>query len=44
MLLSLAVLLEDMLLAIVAFAIGVAGVLLTVFLGTAAIKGIGSLF
>jgi len=43
-LLSLAVLLEDILLAIVAFAVGVAGVLLTVFLGSAAIKGIGSLF
>lgn len=43
-LLSLAVLLEDILLAIVALAIGVAGVLLTVFLGHAAIKGIGSLF
>lgn len=42
-LLSLAVLLEDILLAIVAFTIGVAGVLLTVFLGSAAIKGIGSL-
>lgn len=43
-LLSLAVLLEDVLLAIVALAIGIAGVLLTVFLGSAAIKGIGSLF
>lgn len=43
-LLSLAVLLEDVLLAIVAFAVGVAGVLLTAFLGHAAIKGIGSLF
>ena len=43
-LLSLAVLLEDILLAIVAFAMGVAGVLLTAFLGSAAIKAIGSLF
>lgn len=43
-LLSLAVLLEDVLLAIVALAVGIAGVLLTVFLGSAAIKGIGSLF
>lgn len=41
---SLAVLLEDVLLAIVALAVGIAGVLLTVFLGSAAIKGIGSLF
>jgi hypothetical protein len=43
-LLSLAVLLEDILLAIVALAIGVVGVLLTAVLGSAAIKAIGSLF
>ncbi len=43
-LLSLAVLLEDILLAIVAFFVGLAGILLTVFLGSAAIKGLGSLF
>jgi hypothetical protein len=43
-LLSLAVLLEDVLLAIVALVIGIAGVLLTAFVGSAAIKGIASLF
>jgi hypothetical protein len=43
-LLSLAVLLEDILLAIVALAIGVVGVLLTAVLGSAAIKAIGGLF
>lgn len=42
-LLSLAVLLEDILLAIIAFVMGALGILLTVFLGSAAIKGIGSL-
>ncbi len=43
-LLSLAVLLEDILLAIIALVIGIAGVLLTAFLGHAAIKAIGGLF
>lgn len=43
-LLSLAVLLEDILLAIVAFAVGVAGILLSLFLGAAAIDGLQKLF
>ena len=43
-LLSLAVLLEDILLAIVAFAVGLAGILLSLFLGAAAIDGLQKLF
>ncbi|MDP1847435.1 MAG: exopolysaccharide biosynthesis protein [Solirubrobacteraceae bacterium] len=43
-LLSLAVLLEDILLAIVALVVGVAGVLLILFLGAAAIDGLQKLF
>jgi hypothetical protein len=43
-LLSLAVLLEDFVVAVIAIAIGVGGVILEVVLGKAAIKGIGSLF
>ena len=43
-LLSLAVLLEDFLIAVIAIAIGIGGVILEVVLGKAAIKGIGSLF
>ena len=43
-LLSLAVLLEDILLAIVAFAVGLAGVLLSLFLGRAAINALQGLF
>lgn len=43
-LLSLAVLLEDILLAIVAFFVGLAGILLSVFLGAAAIDGLQKLF
>jgi hypothetical protein len=43
-LLSLAVLLEDILLAIVAFAVGLAGILLSLFLGAAAVDGLKSLF
>jgi hypothetical protein len=43
-LLSLAVLLEDVLVAIVALIVGVAGVALSVFLGSAAINEIGKLF
>ena len=43
-LLSLAVLLEDVLVAIVAIVIGVAGVLLTIFLGAAAVRVIHGLF
>jgi hypothetical protein len=43
-LLSLGVLLEDFLLVIVALAIGVAGVALEIFLGSAAVNGIGKLF
>ena len=43
-LLSLAVLLEDILLAIVAFVVGAAGVLLSLFLGAAAIDGVKKLF
>jgi hypothetical protein len=43
-LLSLAVLLEDVLVAIVAIVIGVAGVLLTIFLGSAAVHLIHGLF
>jgi hypothetical protein len=43
-LLSLAVLLEDVLVAIVAIVIGVAGVLLTIFLGSAAVRLIHGLF
>jgi hypothetical protein len=43
-LLSLGVLLEDVLVVIVALVIGVAGVLLEIVLGAAAIKGIGNLF
>lgn len=43
-LLSLAVLLEDILLALVAFVIGAAGILLTVLLGAAAIDGVQRLW
>jgi hypothetical protein len=43
-LLSLAVLLEDILMAIVAFVIGLAGVLLSLFLGAAAVDGLQKLF
>jgi hypothetical protein len=43
-LLSLGVLLEDSLVAIVAVAVGVAGVVLEVVLGSAVVNGIGSLF
>jgi hypothetical protein len=43
-LLSLGVLLEDILLVLVALVVGVAGVLLEVVLGSAAINGLGSLF
>jgi hypothetical protein len=43
-LLSLAVLLEDFAIAIVAIVIGVGGVILEVVLGKAAISGISSLF
>ena len=43
-LLSLAVLLEDILVAIVALVVGVAGVLLTLFLGAAALDGLQKLF
>ena len=43
-LLSLGVLLEDFLIVILGIVVGAAGVLLEVALGTAAIKGIGSLF
>ncbi len=43
-LLSLAVLLEDILLAIVAFAVGAAGIFLSLFLGAAAIDGLQKLF
>ncbi|MEA2441096.1 MAG: hypothetical protein QOH76_2520 [Thermoleophilaceae bacterium] len=43
-LLSLGVLLEDFLVVVVALVVGAAGVLLEVVLGTAAIKGLGSLF
>ena len=43
-LLSLAVLLEDVLVAIVALVVGIAGVALSVFLGSAAIHEIGKLF
>ena len=43
-LLSLAVLLEDILLAIVAFVVGAAGILLSLFLGAAAIDGLQKLF
>ena len=43
-LLSLGVLLEDFLLVVVGIAVGVAGVLLEIVLGKAAVKGIGSLF
>ena len=43
-LLSLAVLLEDFLLAVVSFAVGAAGVFLSVFLGTAAIDRLQKLF
>jgi hypothetical protein len=43
-LLSLAVLLEDVLLAIVAFVVGLAGILLSLFLGAAAIDGLQKLF
>ena len=42
-LLSLAVLFEDILLAIVAFAVGLAGILLSLFLGAAAIDGVKQL-
>jgi hypothetical protein len=42
-LLSLAVLLEDILLAIVAFVVGAAGILLSLFLGAAAIDGLQGL-
>jgi hypothetical protein len=43
-LLSLGVLLEDIVVAVVAVIIGVAGVVLEVFLGSAAINGLGNLF
>src|SRR3954470_1203557 len=43
-LLSLGVLLEDVIVVIVALIVGVAGVLLEIILGAAAIKGIGNLF
>lgn len=43
-LLSLAVLLEDILLAIVAFVVGLAGILLSLFLGAAAIDAVQKLF
>lgn len=43
-LLSLAVLLEDILLALVAFAVGLAGILLSLFLGAAALDGLQKLF
>ena len=43
-LLSLGVLLEDVIVVIVALIVGAAGVLLEIFLGAAAIKGIGDLF
>ncbi len=43
-LLSLAVLLEDILLALVAFAVGAAGIFLSLFLGAAAIDGLQKLF
>jgi hypothetical protein len=43
-LLSLSVLLEDPLVAIVALVVGVTGVVLEVLLGSAVINGIGSLF
>lgn len=43
-LLSLAVLLEDILLAIVAFVIGLAGILLSLFLGRAAVNALQGLF
>ncbi len=43
-LLSLAVLLEDILLAIVAFVIGLAGILLSLFLGAAAVDAVQKLF
>src|SRR4051812_2538993 len=43
-LLSLGVLLEDFLVVAIALVVGVAGVLLEIVLGTAAIKGIGNLF
>jgi hypothetical protein len=41
---SLGVLLEDFLVVVVGIAVGVAGVLLEIVLGKAAVKGIGSLF
>jgi hypothetical protein len=43
-LLSLAVLLEDFLIAVIAIAIGVGGVVLEIVLGKAAVSGIGNLF
>jgi len=43
-LLSLAVLLEDILLAIVAFVVGLAGILLSLFLGAAAVDAVQGLF
>jgi hypothetical protein len=43
-LLSLAVLLEDFVIAVIAIAIGVGGVILEVVLGKAAVSGIGNLF
>ena len=43
-LLSLAVLLEDILLALVAFVVGAAGIFLSVFLGAAAIDGLQKIF
>jgi hypothetical protein len=43
-LLSLGVLMEDFLVVVIALLVGAAGVLLEVVLGTAAIKGLGSLF
>ena len=43
-LLSLGVLLQDFLVVVVALAVGVAGVVLEIVLGRAAIHGIGSLF
>ena len=43
-LLSLGVLMEDFLIVVVAIAVGVTGVVLEILLGSAALKGIGSLF
>ena len=43
-LISLAVLLQDVVVALVGFVVGAAGILLTVLLGAAAIEGLGKLF